>query len=136
MKGHANGGVKPCDVAFHLRHSLHPQTAIATATVAAPFAIPCVYRPLRTDFDHHSYAPVHLALHSSGHTARGNPLGPDLHNFRGHAAVDVRHLATDVRHGRQLGLRLALFPVSQKMNQRFEDNLGRSLILQLMERDM
>jgi len=119
----------PLDVAFHLRHSLRPRTA--TATVATPFVIPCVYHPSRTDLDHHSYTHVHLALYSLDHTARGGPdhllnsLGIDLHDLRGHAAVDGHRLAkmTDVHRESQLAWRLALFPVSQKGREYFEDSL-------------
>lgn len=120
--------VNPLDVAFRLRHFLHPLTA--TATVAALFAIPCVYHPLRTDFDRHSYA-FHLALYSLDHTARVGPdhplglFGLDPHNFRVDAAAGGRHLSrTDVRRECQLARRLTPFQVSQYVSQRFEDSLG------------
>ena len=125
---YANGGVNPLDVAFHLRHFLHPWTA--TATVAAPFVAPCVYHPFQTDADH---AHVHFALHSLDHTARGGPdhLGLGLHNFRGHAAAGGLHLARiDVRPERQRERRLAPSHVSQDVDQRFGDSLGMFLVSQ------
>lgn len=128
-EGMPRSGVIPLDVAFHLRHSLCPLTV--TATVATPFAIPYLHHHLRTDFVHHSYTRVHLALYSLDHTACGRldrhlNLGLDLHNFRGHAVAGGRYLAriTDAHREYQLARHLALSPVLQKVRECFWDSLG------------
>ena len=128
---HRQMGVNPLDVAFHLRCSLLPLTAIVT--VAAPSMFPSVSHPLGTDFDPHVRARLSLALHFLGGIGRGRPdhplisLGPGLCNFRGLDAAGGRHhlSRTDVHCEYQLAWRLALFPVSQKAHQHFGDSLDR-----------
>ena len=128
---HTQMTVNPFDVAFHLCYSVPPLTAIVT--VAAPSMFPSVSHPSGTGFDHHSHVRLYLALRFLDGIGRGRPdhplisLGPDLCNFRG---LDARgghhHLSrTDVHCEYQLVQRLALFPVSQKAYQHFEDNLAR-----------
>jgi hypothetical protein len=124
-------GINPLDVAFHLRYSLFPLTAIAT--VAAPSKFPSVPHPLGTGFDPHSHDCLYLALRFLDDIGRGHPdhplisLGPGPCNFRGlDAAGGHRHLSrTDVHCEYQLARRWALFPVSQKAHRHFEDSLDR-----------
>jgi hypothetical protein len=128
---HTQMGVNPLDVAFHLRYSVPPLTA--TATAAAPSMFPSVPHRSGAGFDPHSHVRLYFALRFLDGIGRGRPdhplisLGPDLCNFRGlDAAGGHHHLSrTDVHFEYQLVQRLALFPVSQKAHQHFEDNLDR-----------